>query len=71
MTGLSRRLKKAHARLYRKRQKMRYFERAQAGFELLDLMTEEIEKEKLLQFLRGTEMDDLRVVGILGPENFE
>ena len=50
---------------------MRYFERAQAGFELLDLMTEEIEKEKLLQFLRGTEMDDLRVVGILGPENFE
>ena len=50
---------------------MRYFRRAQAGFELLDLMTEEIEKEKLLQFLRGTEMDDLRVVGILGPENFE
>ena len=29
---------------------------AQAGFELLDLMTEGIEKEKLLRFVGGTEM---------------
>ena len=42
------------------------WEGAQAGFELLDLMTEEIEKEKLLWFVGGTEMDDLRVVGTLG-----
>ena len=44
---------------------------AQAGFESLDLTTERIEKEKLLRFVGETEMDDLRVVGKLGPEKFE
>ena len=47
------------------------WEGAQAGFESLDLMTEGIEKEQLLRSVRGTEMGDLGVVGILGPENFE
>ena len=30
-----------------------------------------MEEEKLLWFVGETEMDDLGVVGILGPENFE
>ena len=34
-------------------------------------MTEEIQNKKLLRFVGETEMDDLGVVGILGPENFE
>ena len=34
-------------------------------------MTEGIETEKLLRFVRETEMEDLGVVGILGIENFE
>ena len=44
---------------------------AQAGFESLDLMTEGIEKEKLLRFVGETEMGNLVVLGILGPKNFE
>ena len=44
---------------------------AQAGFESLALMSEGIEKEKLFRFVGETEMEDLGVVGILGPENFE
>ena len=44
---------------------------AQAGFESLDLMTEGIEKEKLLRFVGETEMENLVVLGILGPKNFE
>ena len=47
------------------------FEKAHKGFESLDLMTEGIEKEKLLQSAGETEMEDLGVVGILGLENFE
>ena len=43
----------------------------QAGFESLGLMTKGIEKEKLLRFVGVTETDDLVVVGILWPENFE
>ena len=46
-------------------------ESAQAGFESLDLMTEGIKKEQLLQSVGETEMGDLGVVGILGLENFE
>ena len=34
-------------------------------------MSEGIEKEKLFWFVGETEMEDLGVVGILGPENFE
>ena len=34
-------------------------------------MTEKIEKEKLLRFLGETEMDDIGVVGNLGPEKFQ
>ena len=44
---------------------------AQAGFESLALMSEGIEKEKLFRFAGETEMEDLGVVGVLGPENFE
>ena len=44
---------------------------AQAGLESLDFMTEKIEKEKLLRFLGETEMDDIGVVGNLGPEKFQ
>ena len=46
-------------------------ESAQASFESLDLMTEGIKKEQLLQSVGETEMGDLGVVGILGLENFE
>ena len=42
-----------------------------AGFELLDLITERIKKEQLLQSVGETEMEDLGVVGILGLGNFE
>ena len=45
------------------------WEGAQTGFESLDLMTEGIENEKLLRLVGETEMEDLRVVGILGFEN--
>ena len=41
------------------------------GFESLDLMTLGIEEEKLLWFVAETEMDDLGVAEILGPENIE
>ena len=34
-------------------------------------MTEGIEKEKLLRFVGETEMENLVVLGILGPKNFE
>ena len=44
---------------------------AQEDFESLDLMTEGIKIEKLLWFVAETEMEDLGVVGILGPENVE
>ena len=47
------------------------WEGAQAGFESLDLMTEGIEKEQLLQSVGQTEMEDSGVVRILGLENFE
>ena len=36
-------------------------EGALAGFELLDLITEGIKKEKLIRFVIGTEMDNLGV----------
>ena len=39
---------------------------AQAGFESLDLMSEGTEKEKLLQFVGETEMEDLGVVDLNG-----
>ena len=47
------------------------WEGVRVGFESLDLMAEGIESEKLLRFVGGTEIEDLVVVGILGPENFE
>ena len=43
----------------------------QVGFESLDLMTEEIGKERLLQFVGETEMEDIGVVEILGTDNSE
>ena len=47
------------------------WEGVEAGFESLDLMTEGIEKEQLLQSFGETETGDLGVVGILELENFE
>ena len=47
------------------------WEDAQAGFESLDLMTEGVEKEKLLWLIGETKMEDIWVVGILGLQNFE
>ena len=44
---------------------------AQAGFESIDLMTQGIKEQKLMWFVGETEMDDLGVLGILGPERFE
>ena len=43
----------------------------QVGFESLDLMTEGIGKERLLQFVGETEMEDIGVVEILGTDNSE
>ena len=43
----------------------------QVGFESLDLMTEGIGKERLLQFVGETEMEDTGVVGILGTDHSE
>ena len=43
----------------------------QVGFESLDLMTEEIGKERLLQFVGETEMEDIGVVEILRTDNSE
>ena len=43
----------------------------QLGFESLDLMTEGIGKERLLQFVGETEMEDIGVVEILGTDNSE
>ena len=47
------------------------WEGVEAGFESLDLLTEGIEKEQLLQSFGETETGDLGVVGILELENFE
>ena len=47
------------------------WEGARAGFESLDLMTEEIKKENFLRFVGETEMEDIGIVGLLGLENFE
>ena len=47
------------------------WEGAEAGFESLDLMTEGIEKEQLLQSFEETEMGDLGVIRILELENSE
>ena len=71
MTVLSRRLKKAPARLTGKGERWDVWGGEQADFESLDLMMEGIEEEKLLWFVRETEMDDLGVAGILEPENLE
>ena len=38
-----------------------FSEGALAGFELLDLITEGIKKEKLIRFVIGTDMDNLGV----------
>ena len=46
-------------------------EGTQTCFESLDLITEGIEKLKLLRFVGVTKMEDLGVVGILGLDNFE
>ena len=70
LAGLSRRLEKVLARLYRKRERWDVSKGAQVGFESLDLMTEGIEKEKLLWFVGETEMEDLGEVEILKLENF-
>ena len=43
----------------------------QVGFESLDLMTEGIGKERLLQFVGETEMEDIGVVEILRTDNSE
>ena len=59
------------ARFHRKDKRWDVWGGAQAGFESLDLIPEGIEKEKLLQFVGETEMDDLGVLGILAPGNFE
>ena len=48
LAGLSRRFKKAPARLYQKRRKIRCWGGAQVGFESLNLMTEGIGNAKLL-----------------------
>ena len=47
------------------------WEGVEAGFESLDLMTEGIEKEKLLRSVGETKMKDLGVLGILGLESFK
>ena len=58
------------ARLYRERERWDVSKGAQVGFESLDLMTEGIEKEKLLWSVGETEMEDLGEVEILKPKNF-
>ena len=70
LAGLSRRLKKALDFIGRG-ERWNVWEGAQAGFESLNLITEGIEKEKLLRLVGETEMEDLGVVGILGLDNFE
>ena len=47
------------------------WEDAPVIFKSLNLMTKGIEKEKLLRSVGETEVEDLRVVGILGLDNFE
>ena len=69
LAGLSKDLKRCLLDFIGRGERWDVWEGAQTGFESLDLMTEGIENEKLLRLVGETEMEDLRVVRILGFEN--
>ena len=71
LAGFSRRLKKAFARLYWKRLKMRCLRRCTSRFWIIRFSDLRNWKEQVLRSVRETEMGDLGVAGMLGLENFE
>ena len=71
LTGLTRRMKKEPARLYRKRQKMRYLRWRTNSFWIIQFNDWQNRNRKIIVIFLRTEIDDLGVVGIVRPKNFE